>query len=95
MIEILGVIALVVLLLEAVYIVWQIRRKGEVVMAKKKALNMGNTLRECPFCGSIHVILSEDGDHWPIVVCEECGVGAGFLDEDEAIAAWNRRVGKP
>lgn len=49
-------------------------------------------LKPCPFCGGNAYI--GNGRTW--VRCVECGAETGCYDtEEEAIEAWNRRVGDP
>lgn len=64
-------------------------------------------LKKCPFCGSEANIVGGSEDWHPTsydpdsggdpysIVCSgcECGMALAFWDSDEAIAAWNRRVG--
>lgn len=49
-------------------------------------------LRQCPFCGE-DAYISNDDDVMYTVYCMGCKVELGYFDsEEEAIAAWNRRV---
>lgn len=62
---------------------------------------MAKKLKDCPFCGSsddydvVHtakLVSIVDGAVSYCVMCEHCGVdGPEFVNEEEAIAAWNRR----
>lgn len=59
---------------------------------KKDDEGEGNKLKKCPFCGGeAHVV----GILTRWVVCDECGAELKFFKtEEEAIEAWNRRVGE-
>ena len=58
---------------------------------------MQNELRECPFCGNLHVLLRNIEYECVDVSYKNMGC-RGFTDylqygsRDEAIEAWNRRV---
>ena len=58
---------------------------------------MNNTLKRCPFCGSLAEIEYEENefavkDNWVKVQCTECGGNSGwYLSEEQAIEAWNKR----
>ncbi len=58
----------------------------------KKMMREGKKLKKCPFCGGeAHVV----GILTRWVVCDECGAELKFFKtEEEAIEAWNRRVGE-
>ncbi|MBQ3455679.1 MAG: Lar family restriction alleviation protein [Synergistaceae bacterium] len=55
-------------------------------------------IRSCPFCGGCVEVEHEPneaigGEDWMHVVCQECGGSSGwYLDERQAISAWNMRV---
>ena len=62
-----------------------------------------NELKPCPFCGGKNVSTFEEQfisltTRWYVCQCEECGIFSridrGGSTEQEAIDAWNRRVGE-
>lgn len=58
---------------------------------KKDDEREGNKLKKCPFCGGEARIM---GYFMKWVYCTECLSQTGVIDtEEEAIEAWNRRVG--
>ena len=58
---------------------------------------MKGSIKSCPFCGGCGEIEHEQneaigGEDWLHVVCQECGASSGwYLDEQQAISAWNMR----
>ena len=57
-------------------------------------------LLPCPFCGSEPIItgFSDTNDEWRTCIqCQSCTQAHthGYLDEDLAFKAWNRRHGEP
>ncbi len=51
------------------------------------------TLKPCPFCGGAAELY--DPESYPglqKVCCRECGIDTPLISDNEAIAAWNRRV---
>lgn len=60
-------------------------------MMKNKKTKLGM----CPFCGSADITIHSPSSHGLTlygVACNECGVRIKRFDEEEAIAAWNRRI---
>ncbi len=60
-------------------------------------MSEGN-LKPCPFCGGVATLWSGCGECY--VRCDNCRSTTAYIDlkagtEDEAIAAWNRRVDAP
>lgn len=52
---------------------------------------MGNELKPCPFCAENSVYIQRCGSTY-FVQCLFCGATTRlFTDEQEAVAAWNRR----
>ena len=59
-------------------------------------------MKPCPFCGSSNVAPEEEygsdcgysfGGH--LVICNDCGIQTKYYETvEEAIEAWNRRVGE-
>lgn len=65
---------------------------GQAIDWRKKMNRDKNKLKPCPFCGgAAHVV----GFSAKWVFCNSCGAEAQCFDtEEEAIEAWNRRVGE-
>ena len=61
-----------------------------------------NKLKPCPFCGSKKIDLRVHDEYYPKlplmfgVVCFDCQAGSCqfFRNTEEAIKAWNKRVGE-
>ena len=57
---------------------------------------MSTELKPCPFCGGkarLHEIASTYHVLWRYVMCDNCLTSNdNYSTEEEAIAAWNRRV---
>jgi len=61
---------------------------------------MSDKLKYCPFCGDelVKVKFDEDEPHYLMmgivfIECQNCGAKSGhYHREEEAIAAWNKRV---
>lgn len=53
---------------------------------------MSDTLRNCPFCGSVPKLFGSDSMKYTYVQCEECRCETGVREvEADTIEAWNRR----
>lgn len=52
-------------------------------------------LKPCPFCGStdLRMYIFEEDDHDVYIKCIECFGQINARGRENAIAAWNRRVG--
>jgi Lar family restriction alleviation protein len=51
-------------------------------------------LKTCPFCGGEAHFAKHEGELLPWIICGWCGVETKPCDTiEEAIEAWNRRVG--
>ncbi|MCD8350069.1 MAG: Lar family restriction alleviation protein [Planctomycetaceae bacterium] len=56
---------------------------------------MSEELRPCPFCGGEADVEMVLNDYWN-AYCVDCGATTtDIIDQNEAIAAWNRRTPEP
>jgi Lar family restriction alleviation protein len=47
----------------------------------------------CPFCGSEHIFVNDDGSAFRWCECEDCGAcGPRDISEDDAVFRWNQRA---
>ncbi|EBR0232240.1 hypothetical protein DNV23_24210 [Salmonella enterica subsp. enterica serovar Hadar] len=59
-----------------------------------KLIKKTQKLKPCPFCGCADITIHRPSSHGLTlygIACDGCGVRMKRFDEDEAIAAWNRR----
>ena len=54
---------------------------------------MNENLKPCPFCGGKAELFGTGKDGIFYVECLECDVDSNFDTPEEAITAWNRRIG--
>jgi Lar family restriction alleviation protein len=54
---------------------------------------MSDDLKPCPFCGSTLVSEETNRDHWPVVMCDDCGATGPCINlgRNAANASWNAR----